>query len=45
MNNSITKNKTTFTTQNLVLMALFAAVLCVSASLFQTEAISRHLTL
>ena len=31
MNNSITKNKTTFTTQNLVLMALFAAVLCVSA--------------
>ena len=31
MNNSITKNKTTFTTQNLGLMALFAAVLCVSA--------------
>lgn len=31
MNNSITKTKNTFATQNLVLMALFAAVLCVSA--------------
>jgi biotin transport system substrate-specific component len=31
MNNSITRNKNTFATQNLVLMALFAAVLCVSA--------------
>ena len=31
MNNSITRNKNIFATQNLVLMALFAAVLCVSA--------------
>lgn len=31
MNNSITKTKNVFATQNLVLMALFAAVLCVSA--------------
>ena len=45
MNNSITKNKTTFTTQNLVLMALFAAVLCVSAYISIPLPNGSHITL